>query len=71
MRFTVQKVFISNDGSKPMIFGKTKVYEYNKDDMLYYNEDTDEDWYMEKPMNGKKSLSLKLGYHARILVRNI
>lgn len=37
--------------------------------MLYYNDDTDEDYYMEVPENGKKLLTLSINGIARLLVK--
>ncbi|MBO7691162.1 MAG: hypothetical protein J6T10_00830 [Methanobrevibacter sp.] len=68
--FKTQKVYISNDGTKPMLFCKVQKWEWNASDLLWYHEDTDESWYMERPKNGQKAYSLKAGYHARLLVKD-
>ena len=70
-RFSVQKILFMNDGTRPMKKCKTHIFEYNVDDMVWYCEDTDEIMYMEKPENGKKTYTLKTGYHARLLVKNL
>lgn len=69
--FTVQKVLFSNDGSRPIRKCKKHVYEYNESDMVWYRDDTDESYYMEKPKNGEKTFTLKNEYHARLLVKSL
>lgn len=66
--FSVQKVFFTNDGTRPMKKGKMHIYEYSADDMVWYR-DTDEVCYMDVPKNGEKVFTLKAGYHARICVK--
>ena len=67
--FTVTKVYFSNDGTKPMIKCKPHHYEWHNYDWVYYRDDTDENWYMDVPRNGAITCSLKLGYHARLMVK--
>lgn len=67
--FSVTNCFKSKTGNEGFIFGKTKHYLWNDMDCVYYNDDTDEDFYFEVPKNGEKKLSLKYNYERRILVR--
>ena len=70
--FTTRKVFFKRDGSDRYYLSKViKTYEWNDEDCVYYNVDTDEESYMEIPANGKKTFSLKNGYDARLLVRDL
>ena len=53
-----------------MLLGKVTTWEWNPYDLLWYHEDTDESWYMERPTNGEKTWCRKEGYHARLMVKD-
>ena len=68
--FITRAVLISNDGRKPMIICKPIKWEWDERDMVWYHQDTDERYYMERPKNGTKRLTLKGGYHSRLMVKD-
>ena len=70
-KFTTQKVYINREGLKKYHVCVARTYEWSDNDCVYYNVDTEEDFYYEVPTNGKKILSLKAHYDARLLVKHI
>lgn len=72
--FTIQKVYFSNDGTQPYFMGKVYFYHY---------DNVSKDWSVngkpfgnrflepERPANHSRALSLKLGYHCRVIVRKM
>ena len=66
--FTLQKILFSIDGTKPIRKCKKKHYEYSQSDMVWYWDESDEDYYLEVPRNGQKTYTLKSGYKARYKV---
>ena len=68
--FTTRAVLIKNDGSEPYKVCAPYHWTWDEDDAVYYRDDIDgETMYYEVPDNGKKGLTLKLGYHRRTLVK--
>lgn len=67
-QFTVRRVYFDKTGKKPYHFGSMRLYEFHKDDNVYYNINSDEDYFMEIPKNGKKVLSLRINSECRLLV---
>ena len=70
-KFSIQNIFFRKDGSRNYIVGVPKTYIWNDEDCLYYNEDSDEDWFDEVPSNGRKCISFKIGYNRRLLVKSL
>lgn len=64
--FTRQRIYFGNDGITKC---KPIHYTWDDSDCVYYNDDTDNDFYMEVPKNGAKAYSLKLRHTSRILIR--
>lgn len=67
--FTTYRVVISRQGKVKYKLTRKKHYLWNNDDMVYYNDDTDEDYYMEIPKNGRKLFSLSESGKERLLVK--
>lgn len=68
--FTTYRVIINRQGKEKYRLTNKKHYTWNNDDMVYYNDDTDEDYFMEIPKNGKRLIVLsKMYYRSRLLVK--
>ena len=63
--FTVTRVYFSRTGNKPYIIGKSTHYTYNRDDMVFYADESDEDIREFIPNNGGVVLCLKAGFNCR------
>ena len=70
-KFTAQNIFVRKDGSSKYIVSTPRTYIWNDKDCVYYNEDSDEDWFEEVPCNGRKCISLKPYFKKRLLVKKI
>ena len=66
--FTTQKVLFDRRGNEGYKICKPMHYSWNEEDLLYYSDDIDGEYYIEIPKNGEKRLTLKLGKTARVLV---
>lgn len=64
--FMLYKVIFSDSGYQ--IF-KRGHYTWNDRDCLYYNDDTDENFFNIIPKNGLKALTLKRNAKGRLLVK--
>ena len=60
--FTIKRCYIDITGTKPYYITGCNHYTWNEDDLVYYNDDVDEDFYYDIPCNGFKSLSFLSGY---------
>ena len=60
--FTLKRFYIDITGVKPYLIKGCKHYTWNEDDLVYYNDDVDDDFFFDIPCNGFKRLSLLSGY---------
>ncbi len=68
--FTTRKVLFDKQGNETYKICKhSEHYSWNEEDLLYYSDDIDSEAYDEIPENGFKSYTLKLGKHARMMVK--
>ena len=61
--FTLKRVYIDITGTKHYWINGCKHYTWNEDDLVYYNDNVDDDFFYDIPCNGFKRLSLLSGYH--------
>lgn len=66
--FTIQRILISRDGTLPMRKCAKHHYTWSESDLIYYNDESDEDWFDDVPVNGEYTFCFKLGYKARLKV---
>ena len=67
--FTARRVIQRRDNSKPYYIGRAKHYTWNDEDMVYYNDDVDDDYFMEAPKNGVRTYTMMNNMKARLLVK--
>ena len=64
--FTTAKVYFSNNGITKC---KSSHWSWCEEDCVYYSDTVDGAYYNEIPINGIKTLSLRLGQRCRLLVK--
>ena len=66
--FTLKRAYIDITGKNPYFIKGCKHYTWDEDDLVYYNDAVDDDFFFDIPCNGFKRSTLLTGYRMRYLI---